>query len=169
MVLHRIYTKMGDKGKTFGCGCTMVNKDSLIVEINGEIDALLSSLDIVKAYTNKPFIIGLIEKISRKLWQLAGELTLGIDNKKIVDPITENDVHWTEIQIDRLGEPPTKFIRFSKKPSAFLNESRVRCRKLERLLVKYSREEGHIRPEVQKYINRLSDLLFMMAYVEEKG
>ena len=165
---HKIYTKVGDKGTTVTYGGELVAKDDPIVIVNGDIDNLLAGLDIAKTFVEKPYVKELIRKIEEKLWQLGGEISLGYVGKKIVKPITENDLHWIEVQIDRLGEPPTKFIRFEKRSAIFLNEARVRCRQLERTLTKYLRDH-EMRSESYKYINRLGDLLFMMAYVEEKG
>ncbi len=165
---HHIYTKVGDKGTTVAYSGEVVAKDDPLIHVNGEIDNLLAGLDIAKTFVEKPYMKELVNKIEEKLWQLGGEISLGYVGKKVIKPITENDVHWIEAQIDRFGEPPSKFIRFDKKASVFLNESRVRCRQLERTMTRYLRDY-HLRPEAYKYVNRLSDLLFMMAYVEEKG
>jgi len=164
----KIYTKVGDKGTTVTYGGEVVSKDDPVIQVNGDIDSLLAGLDISKSFVTKPYMKDLITKIQDKLWQLGGEISLGYVGKKVTNPITEEDVHWIEIQIDRLGNSPEKFIRFEKRPGAFLNDSRIRCRVLERTMTKYLREYN-LRPEAYKYINRLSDLLFMMAYTEEKG
>ena len=58
---------------------------------------------------------------------------------------------------------PKKFVRFTTQTAIWFNECRVRCRELETLIVKMFRE-GKIRPDVYKYINRLSSLFFMLGY-----
>jgi|TARA_B100001971_G_C18008724_1_gene441224 ATP:cob(I)alamin adenosyltransferase len=159
----KIYTKVGDEGETVTYGDLKVPKDSYVIDLNGYIDALQSSLDFCYIH-NKEFK-EIIEKINKKLWQLGGEISLGGVGKKVKDPITNEDILEIELYMDEFSFP-RNFIRFTKFGSAHLNEARVRCRILERELTQVLRA-GLIREEVYKYINRLSDLLFVMSYKVE--
>ena len=83
---------------------------------------------------------------------------------KNADRITKEDIKALEEQIDKLESPiPAKFIRFNSRLSCNLNESRVRCRELERKLVKFLKE-NKISKETYAYVNRLSDFLFCLAF-----
>ena len=164
----KVYTKLGDDGKTFTYGNLRVPKDSYIVDINGSIDFLQSSLDFCWFY-NEEFR-EIIEFINKKLWQLGGEISLGGIGGHIKDPIKEEDILFLEKTIDKFSAP-NNFVRFTKRGSVNLNEARVRCRILERDLTPLLRE-GMIREEVYRFMNRLSDLLFILAYkveTEEKN
>ncbi|MBI2663415.1 ATP:cob(I)alamin adenosyltransferase [Candidatus Woesearchaeota archaeon] len=161
----KVYTKVGDEGETVTYGNLKVPKDSYVIDINGYIDALQSSLDFCWIH-NEEFR-NIIEKINRKLWQLGGEISLGGIGKNVVDPITNEDVKEIEDIIDKFDSPRI-FVRFKKVESAHLNEARVRCRILERELTQVLRA-GLIREEIYKYINRLSDLLFVMSYKVSKN
>ncbi len=156
----KVYTRLGDDGKTYTYGNLRVPKDSYIVDINGSIDALQSSLDF--SWVHNENFRELIEFINKKLWQLGGEISLGGVGMHIKDPIIEEDINHIEKEIDKLP-CPNKFVRFTKLGSVHLNEARVRCRILERDLTPVLRD-NQIREEVYRFINRLSDLLFVMAY-----
>lgn len=156
----KIYTKVGDFGETVTYGNLRVPKDSYIIDINGYIDSLQASLDFCWLY-NKEFR-NIIEKINIKLWQLGGEVSLGSIGKEIKDPIINDDIKELESYIDKFISP-NNFIRFTKIKSVYLNEARIRCRVLERELTQVLRA-NLIREDIYKYINRLSDLLFVMAY-----
>ncbi|SRR3989344_3399845 len=164
----KIYTKIGDGGETMTYGGIKVPKDSWIVDINGDIDALQAGLDTAKINIDDERLKGIINYINLKLWQLGGEVSLGGIGKNINNPIIDEDLELIESYIDSFGEMPNHFVRFNKKGSVYLNEARVRCRVLERNLTQLLRA-GFVREAVYKYINRLSDLLFMMSYYLEKN
>ncbi len=155
----KIYTKIGDEGETITYNNLKIPKDSYIIDINGSIDSLQASLDFCFVYN--PKYREIIEEINKKLWQLGGEISLGGIGKQVNDPIIEADIKKIEQYIDKFLFP-RHFVRFTTPKSAHLNEARVRCRILERDLTPILRA-GLIRNEVYKYINRLSDLLFVMA------
>jgi|TARA_Y100000310_G_scaffold302635_1_gene340213 ATP:cob(I)alamin adenosyltransferase len=160
----KIYTKVGDHGETVTYGNLKIPKDSYIIDINGLIDSLQSALDF--CWLHNESFREIIEKVNKKLWQLGGEISLGGIGKNITTPIREEDILFLESLIDKFNFP-REFIRFTKISSVNLNEARVRCRILERDLTPLLKQEM-IREVVYKYINRLSDLLFVMAYKVEK-
>lgn len=164
----KIYTKTGDKGETITYGDLKIPKDSWVVDINGDIDALQASLDLARFHIKDEKLKNIIDCINLKLWQLGGEISLGGIGKNITNPILEEDSNILEDYIHSLGETPNHFVRFNKIESIHLNEARIRCRILERNLTPLLRN-SMIREEIYKYINRLSDLLFMMSYKIEKN
>jgi len=158
--MPRVYTKIGD----FGCTMIkdeMVEKDSLVINAQGAIDELQSSLDMVRLYAPNSYV-SMIEKIQDKLRYLAGELAGYITDESML--VREEDIDYLEEAIDEMADViPKKFVRFNSPASIHLNEARVRTRALERHLVKLLREEK-IREVIYRYINGLSDFFFVLSY-----
>ena len=157
-----VYTKTGDKGTTTRYDGSRVPKNDFSILIVGKIDNLLAGLDSAYVGLKDKKKKELIELIQNKLWQTAGEISLGKPGKKIVDEIQQKDILFLEEYIDKNTLNFNYFIRFKTESSSRLNEARVRCRELEVPLTKYFNEKK-IRPEVYQYINRLSDVLYVMA------
>jgi len=156
----KIYTKVGDEGKTRTYSGQELPKDHAFVHIMGCIDSLLASLDacLIPSEKHKEPI----DTIQSTLWQTAGELSFdgqGKDVKKIVE---QEDITFLESYIDENTPDINHFVRFRTEQGVRLNEARVRCRRLERNLAPLLREEK-IRPIVFKYINRLSDFLYVLS------
>ncbi len=163
----KVYTKTGDEGTTSKYNGERVPKDDPIIICGSKIDSLLGSIDSYLLMCNSEEILSLLELIQKKLWQTAGEVSLGKLDKKITDAVSEDDVVYLENNIDKFNQRINFFIRFRKEGSVRLNEARLRCRDLEICLTPLLREKK-VRSEVYKYINRLSDLLYVLACYEEK-
>lgn len=161
-----IYTKKGDQGFASILSGERVPKDHEIIILMNNIDSLQSALDLTIIDTSNAEIKTIIDEVNEKLWQLAAEISNQGLSDIIKNPITEEDIKTLEKQIDTNHPKNAYFIRFTKKSSVRLNEARVRTRILESALTKQLREEK-LRPEVYKYINRLSDLLYALACKEE--
>lgn len=157
----KIYTKTGDKGTTSRYDGTRVPKDDQLIVAVAKIDSLLGALDSSFIVVDKEFQ-EIINNFQEKLWQTAGEVSLGNKGKKVNNIINEKNVEELEKFIDKYHDENHSFVRFRSEAAVRLNESRIRCRKVEVALTPLFRE-GKIRPEVYQYINRLSDLLFVMA------
>ena len=162
----KVYTKVGDKGTTRTYSGKEIPKDDPIIFIGGKIDSLQASLDYAKIVLSDEKIVSLIEDIQKKLWQTAGEISQG-STDKIKEPITEENITKLEENIDKYNQKIDFFIRFTKESSCRLNEARIRTRELEIAITPMHRE-NKLRPEVYKYINRLSDLIYVLACKEEK-
>lgn len=167
----KIYTKTGDKGKTSLFDNSRVNKDSLRVESYGTVDELNSSLGFAKNFVDNKEVVELIKNIQRKLFNAAGQLATP-DYESFPDKINEKDIKELEEKIDYYLEQMNKkeksmfIIPGSTKGSGSLHMSRTICRRAERRITSLAGEE-EISPLVQKYINRLSDLLYALArYLE---
>jgi len=162
-----VYTKTGDAGTTAKYSGERVPKDDPIIIIGGKIDNLLAAFDSSIVVIKDKEIKILLEDIEKKLWQTAGEISLGGKGKKVNDTIKEAHITEFEALIDKYNQKINFFIRFTTETSTRLNEARVRCRDLEVFLTPLFRE-NKLRSEVYKYINRLSDLLYVLACYTEK-
>lgn len=164
----KLYTFVGDKGETNTLSGIKIPKDDPTIMINGEIDSLQASLDRVIAYSNNNSLIkkefALLSLIQTKLWQLGGEVSQHKIGGKVNDPITESDVLRLQDRIDQFNLNLTGFVRFNNFVSIDINESRVRARKVERLLTATLRKK-QINPISYTFINRLSDYLFGLAVI----
>jgi cob(I)alamin adenosyltransferase len=163
----KIYTKGGDGGETSLYDNTRVPKDHIRVESYGTIDELNSALGLSRGFIDNDSINNLILGVQRELFNVAGELATA-DYSKFPQKITEEKIKILENEIDSmLGkiniEQQNKFIiPGSCHRSASLHLARTICRRAERRIVTLSRE-ADIRPEVIKYINRLSDWIYALA------
>ncbi len=160
LFVAKVYTSKGDFGITRDYAGNELPKDDLLILTNGKIDFLQSAIDMsmLLSVEHSQFL----QEVQKKLWQASGEVA-NCPGECIISPITDLDLTKLEEYIDSIGEPPNKFVRFTNERSIWFNECRVRCRELETYLVKLLRE-GKIRPEIYRYVNRLSSLFFMLGY-----
>jgi cob(I)alamin adenosyltransferase len=161
-----LYTRGGDEGFTKDYAGNRVIKDAVLIVANGKVDTLQSAIDMA-LHLDEGAHREILEAVQRKLWQISGEVA-HCPGECLNDPVTPKDLTDLEQYIDALGEPPKAFVRFRTPKSIWFNECRVRCRELETHLVKLLRE-GTLRPEVYRYINRLSSLFFMLGYFEGRN
>ncbi len=164
--MKKAYTKKGDEGTTTDYAGNKLSKDSPLIKLVGKIDFFQSAVDmslLLADEKTKPFL----NFVQKKMWQIAGEIA-NCPGECLIDPVTEKDLENLESFIDNLGEPPNKFVRFNTQKSIWLNECRVRCRELETHLAALLNDKK-LRPEIYRYINRLSSLFFMLAYKESVG
>ncbi len=163
----KVYTKKGDKGTTTKYDGQRVPKDDESIIVVSEVDSLLGSLDSAIITIKDEDKLKVLEEIQEKLWQTAGELSRGSPTAKISKEITIKDIELLENEIDKYSQDIKHFVRFRTRSSVELNEARLRTRKLEVTLTKWLRE-GKVREEVYTYLNRLSDLLYVLSCDESK-
>ena len=171
VTLNKIYTRTGDKGETVLVGGLKVEKHSLRPDAFGEVDELNSIIGIVRTYICKDEQSGLndiLEKIQNELFDLGADLATP-ENSKNSDKIlriTSSQVKRLENEIDKFNKDLNELKSFvlpgGSKLSSWLHLARTSTRRAERKITKLASEEG-INNEVIIYINRLSDLLFVMA------
>ncbi|KXS48803.1 MAG: Cob(I)alamin adenosyltransferase PduO [Halanaerobium sp. 4-GBenrich] len=176
----KIYTKSGDKGKTSLFDNSRVAKDSLRVESYGTIDELNSSLGFAKNFVEAQEVYNILRSVQRQLFNLAGELATP-DWESFPEKITAADIEFLEKKIDyylaqmNKKEKSMFIIPGSSKASGALHQARTICRRAERRITTLA-GEADISQDLQKYINRLSDLIYSLArfleaeldYVESK-
>ena len=175
MRITKVYTRTGDAGKTRLAGGQQVWKDSLRVEAYGTVDELNSSIGVVRVLNsearghNKQ--AGQLEDelrwVQNKLFDVGSILaTAPGQTFKNMPQVMASDVTRLEKTIDRCQktlEPLKEFILpGGGKVSSFLHQARTICRRAERLCVALSKTEP-VDPQIIKFINRLSDTLFVLA------
>ena len=171
----RIYTRAGDKGKTGLLSGDRIEKDDPRVEAYGTVDELISALGVAKVHSSSK-IAGYIETIQKTLFYVNSELAINPDSIQSDDPMVSNlhrisaqDVEYLEKLSDDLSEQLPYLKNFvipgGTKAAAFLHQSRTVCRRAERRIVSFSKI-CLVNEEVIRYVNRLSDLLFVFARYE---
>jgi cob(I)alamin adenosyltransferase len=174
MRITRVYTRKGDGGETGLGGGQKVGKDSLRVAAYGTVDELNSLLGVARALGLDAALVPLTERLQNELFQAGSDLCLLEEDKKRfrVAGMEARHVALLESDIDRLLEhlPPLKeFILPGGAPGAAqLHVARTVCRRAEREVVALGRKET-IGPHIVPYLNRLSDLLFVMARHENRA
>lgn len=169
----KIYTKTGDKGETALYGGTRVSKASARVEAYGNIDELNAFIGIAKSHIDDSDCLKQLAEIQYDLFTLGSEAATPIDkvylaNGKSRLPVTikEEDISKLEVWMDKMDESlePLQFFILpgGGKAATFLHAARTICRRAERGMV-FLNETEEVRPELIKYLNRLSDYLFVMA------
>lgn len=162
--LSKIYTRAGDAGDTSIDGKTRLRKNHIQIETLGTLDELNSTIGIVLAF--EPFSENMqttLKQIQQDLFDLGGELC-----SPTFHVITAEKTIALENKIDEWNAllPPLKeFILPGGVPkAAFCHFARTVCRRAERCLVAWH-QVSEFNSEILRYINRLSDLLFVCARV----
>lgn len=166
-----IYTKGGDKGQTSLLGGQRVHKDSLRVETYGTLDEGTSMLGLARATSPYDDIVHVIIDLQGEMIPLMSLVASGADGAGGVLPITADNVARLEKLIDHYDKEwiqTGQFVRpGGSQSSAALDCARAIFRRAERRLVSLDREEG-LDPHLVQYLNRLSDLLYVLARIEEQ-
>ena len=171
--ITRVYTRTGDDGTTGLGGGQRVPKDAPRIEAYGTVDELNSVLGVALAVGVNDTVAAALRTIQNDLFHLGSDLCILEEDKakRPVPRIEERHVVALEQLMDRLSEelPPLEnFVLPGGCPgAAHLHVARTVCRRAERLLVALARTEA-IGPWTVKYVNRLSDALFVMARHENK-
>jgi cob(I)alamin adenosyltransferase len=166
----KIYTKTGDTGETSLFDKTRVSKADARVDAYGEVDELNACLGAARAARLDADLTGVIEQIQSELFAVGARLA---DPSGRIAPrvekaaVTDTEVTQLELMIDRLEEQLPPLRRFilpgGSTAGALLHLARTVCRRAERRVV--SLGPGAVDPVIIVYLNRLSDLLFVMARV----
>ncbi len=167
----KIYTKRGDFGETDLFGGGRIKKSNQRIKAYGTVDELTSILGFASSLTKILVIKQAIEEIQNELYILMSDLATPKQNLKI-KRINKENTKRLENTIDGIEKylpKLTKFILPSGSPSgSAIHYARTVCRRAEREVVELSESEK-INPEILKYLNRLSDYLFVMArFVNKK-
>jgi len=165
--LSSIYTKTGDDGTTGLANGERVDKSSIRVEVMGNIDELNSLLGFIESSDIPNDISGYLLNIQHRLFDIGGEIAT--PGNAVIDP---SSIDRLEELIDSYNEalPALKeFILPGGSISASIcHLARCVCRRCERSLVEFGRSE-YLNPETLRYMNRLSDLLFVLARTLNQG
>jgi cob(I)alamin adenosyltransferase len=165
----KIYTKTGDAGQTSLIGGTKVPKSHLRIETYGTIDELNSYIGLVNDYATTDHIHSILKEIQDRLFTIGSSLASDPEKEprmKIPD-LKEEDVLLLEKEIDKMNEELPEMKSFIL-PGGHVSVSvthiaRCICRRAERLCVNMQEHDLFVSPLVIKYINRLSDYLFVLV------
>jgi len=166
----KIYTGRGDQGHTSLFSGEQEHKNSARVTAYGTLDELNSLLGVAHSFCQNPRIRDVLLSLQRKLFEAGADLATTRKKATRIDRIGETD--WGELEslIDDLQSqipPLNKFILPGGSPgSSFSHLAWTVCRRAERPLVALVRNEDDVNPDLLIYLNRLSDLLFVMARFE---
>ena len=168
-VMGNITTKTGDSGKTSLFGGERVSKDSNFIELLGEIDELQAAIGLVKAVGKEGDLYELLERVQNDLYRMMGVVGFKGKCPSSIKDITEEDVDFLEATMKSHEEKYKDLMKFilpgTTEIAARLNMARAVCRRAERRMVACESMDGG---EMLKYLNRLSDLLFVLGYVSER-
>jgi cob(I)alamin adenosyltransferase len=167
--LNRIYTKSGDAGETgLGDGARL-SKDAVRIHAIGDVDELNAALGVIVADSQAWSDADLIRSVQNDLFDVGADLCVPPTPGEVLAAklrVTPDQVARVEREIDRLNEklePLTSFVLPGGSPiAAGCHLARTICRRAERSVVALHTTEP-INVEVLKYLNRLSDLLFVLA------
>ncbi|TNE73903.1 cob(I)yrinic acid a,c-diamide adenosyltransferase [bacterium] len=165
----KIYTKNGDKGVTSLFGGEKVLKNHARIEAYGTVDELNSVLGVIHSFEPIEYIKEKLTAIQKELFVIGADLATPNSKKSHVVRINEVSIANMESYIDEMdAELPalTTFILPSGTQAATqLHVARTVCRRAERAVLSAMHSE-EINPLVLQYLNRLSDLFFVMARFE---
>ncbi len=164
----KIYTRTGDDGTTGLIGGTRVKKYNLRLEAYGTIDELNSYIGVVRSLQTDAHADEILEKIQNKLFvigaNLATEDLVGLVRRQL--PCRDADIELLEKEIDLMNEVLPELKNFilpgGCQASSFCHIARTVCRRAERHIVELA-EKADIDPLLIKYVNRLSDYLFVLS------
>jgi cob(I)alamin adenosyltransferase len=171
----KIYTKKGDDGTTGLLYGGRISQDDIRTEVYGTLDETCSALGVARAAGLVPRVEEIVVRLQRELFVVGAELATSEENRAKLKPgvskITPDMTERAEAEIDSLLEEhplPQEFILPGETPSsAGLDLARSTIRRAERQAVSMDRAGLLGDPEVLRYLNRLSDLLFALARYEE--
>ena len=165
----KIYTKTGDLGKTSLIGGTKVAKNHIRIEAYGTVDELNSFLGLLSDNITDEHSTTLLKEIQDRLFTIGSSLACDPDKEirmKIPD-LKEEDIQLLELEMDKMNEVLPEMKNFilprGHRAVSTAHVCRCVCRRAERLCVNMLEHDVFIDPIVIKYLNRLSDYLFVLA------
>ena len=173
----RIYTRAGDGGETDLLSGDHIGKDDPRVEAYGTVDELISMLGIAKIYSSQR-IADYIQNIQETLFIVNSELAFNPESNKFknetllkLKKIITEDVGQLEKIADELSDELPLLMNFvipgGTEAAAFLHVCRTVCRRAERRIISFAKTHT-VNEELIRYINRLSDLLFIFSRYENR-
>lgn len=161
--LSKIYTRTGDKSTTGLGDGTRVEKDHIRVEAFGTVDELSSAIGLIRAESLPEGMDALFSTIQHHLFDLGGELS--VPGYTVIE---QSDIDALEQQLDEYNASLPMLKEFilpaGGKSTAHCHLARTICRRAERRVHALSKTEA-VNPVALAYLNRLSDLLFVIARV----
>ncbi|WP_421790517.1 cob(I)yrinic acid a,c-diamide adenosyltransferase [Hyphobacterium sp.] len=174
--LTKIYTKTGDRGRTRLGDMSEVDKTDIRVEAYGAVDETNAAIGLARCAVEDAEMSTLLERVQNDLFDLGADLCVpdtGEDPGYEPLRVTEGQVTALETAIDKwnaLLEPLDSFVLPAGSEAASrLHVARTVCRRAERRTVNLSRLDERLNAETVRYLNRLSDLLFVLARIANEN
>ncbi len=162
----KIYTKTGDTGETSLYGGQRVLKNALRVETYGTVDECNAALGLSLTFPIDPEASAIVTRIQGELFELGADLATPVVRGEIVPRMQPEETARLEAEIDKMEADLPPLRRFilpgGSSTGAALHLARTLCRRAERHLVSLEQQE-EINLEALRYLNRLSDHLFVLA------
>jgi len=159
--ISKVYTRTGDNGTTGLGDGSRIAKDSPRIAVIGSIDELNSQIGLLLTETLPPRIQAMLIAIQHDLFDAGGEISIPGSARLTAEHVQQLE-RWIDSLNDTL-EPLKEFILpGGHRAAALCHVARSICRRAERLLTGIAKSEA-INPQTLTYLNRLSDLLFVMA------
>ena len=170
VTLNRIYTRTGDNGTTALANGQTVSKTDLRVAAYGEIDETNSCIGMARVHTAGQALDAILARLQNELFDLGADLATPAkvnETEGSVLRILEGQIQRLEAEIDQLNEalpPLTSFVLPGGSPAAAaLHLARTVARRAERSAIALVQSGQDVSPPALRYLNRLSDLLFVAA------
>lgn len=169
MIVSKIYTKTGDLGRTSLIGGTKVPKSNIRIDAYGTVDELNSFIGLVGDYIDEPNTKNTLKKIQDRLFTIGASLACdpNLEQTMKIPDLTEEDVVFLENEIDKMNFVLPIMKNFVLPGGHFAisttHVARCVCRRSERCCVNMLEHELFVAPLVIKYLNRLSDYLFVLS------
>ncbi|MEW6059691.1 MAG: cob(I)yrinic acid a,c-diamide adenosyltransferase [Actinomycetota bacterium] len=172
-----IYTGAGDDGTTGLLHGGRVSKSDPVVEACGTVDEAVTILGLARALATDPVLQGQILELQRGLFVVGADLATNPKRRNKLEPrvslVTPEMVEHLETRIDEFVKanplPDTFVVPGASPVSAVLDVARSVVRRAERRVVALRESGGEVNTHVIRYLNRLSDLLFVMARAQSGG
>mgnify|MGYP001266565137 CR=1 FL=1 len=163
----KVYTRKGDTGETSLIGGTRVKKYNLRIEAYGTVDELNSFIGLIRDTAEASDQDALLMDIQNRLFTIGSELASDPENSRMKVPeLQPADIEALEKAIDKMDEqlePLKNFILPGGDLAAsYCHVARCVCRRAERRVIELN-EQAAVDPKIMKYLNRLSDYLFVVA------
>lgn len=166
-----VYTKTGDEGQTGLIGGKRVAKFDSRVEAYGTVDEAVSVLALARSQAKRELAQNILKKVEEELFLVAAELACPAPEKFLKKKVGLSEIEWMEGTIDeimsRIAFKRDFIVPGPYVSSALLHMARTAVRRAERRAA-VLKVRGKIRPELLKYLNRLSDLIYALALFEEQ-
>lgn len=171
--MPNVYTRGGDKGETSLFGGARTAKDDIRVEAYGTIDEANSAIGLAKSLVCNEDIKGILNHLQERIFMLGAELASDEKGQGMLENVVaQEDIDYMEKTLDQylsiVGKQKDFVIPGKDPASSALHIARTVVRRGERRIVSYAKE-AEVRPELVKFTNRLSDLLFVFARYEEQN
>ena len=173
----KIYTRKGDSGQTHLLFGENTSKSGIRCEAYGSTDEAISAMGLARSLTKEPLVKEILYRLQNEMFLVGAELaTIPGDIEKFKSKyptVTSDMVIRVEKDIDSVSEqtilPPSFIIPGASAGSAALDLARTALRRAERKIVSINELECLDNQEIMRYVNRVSDLLFVLARYEDKS